>query len=94
MIKEIVIESARFNETITITSKDGIDLYSGVVYDIIQRCKEESANDIKNLYSTESTDSDEESDSDSDSDSEIIEKHHYKCGCYCDTCKETRSQIE
>ena len=54
MIKEIVIESKNFNETITITSPNGIDIYDGVVHDIIERCNKESALEIEDLYLSDS----------------------------------------
>ena len=77
MIKEIVIESKAFEETITITSDTGMDIHNGVVHDIIERCKKESEPELESFYL---------SDSDEESEEEIIEKHHYKSGCYCDKC--------
>ena len=115
MIKEIVLQSKKYDMNISITSDSGIDLYNDVMKAIIEQCNKEIK--LENFYLS---DSDEESDSDSnndcdkcrsrnlscechsddpDSDSEsseeeVIEKHHYKNGCYCDTCVCTRSQDE
>ncbi len=83
MIKEIVIESKAFEETITITSETGIDIYKGVVHDIIERCAKESKLELEDLYL---------SDSDEESEEEVILKHHYNTGCYCETCKHIRLQ--
>ena len=90
MIKEIVIESTKFEEVITITSNEGIDIYDGVIHEIIKLCDKKS----EDIESDRDSDIDSESDSDSESEIEIILKHRYTSGCYCDSCNVHRSQAE
>lgn len=96
MLKEIVIESKKFDEIITITSKQGIDLDSDIIQSIIGVCGNADSEEVEIISESVDNYYDEDliSDTEDEPEEEIIFKHHYKSGCYCDSCNKNRGPAE